>query len=511
MRIPTTEDFSEEYEDQTATQEEEEEEQGPADMSRAPEASLRNEQQLAPDITFNPSESSFATGNSLISSTPTTLNQRRLAEAAAPAAQQRNESMDSWAHSLESPLDRLDRDLKSLTEEDVSSLVDSHAFQASLQGATSSATRSSSTHKGKSREAPSLLQNVLTKNIRGSAQASPVKSRNTSPLKIRKTPKRNPYVPPNTKPADWDGIVDLKNTPKRPGRDGDEFSDDDADFSLPAESHFVRPLPSSSRFDVARSPAKAAAARIGRDLVGNAERLRFGGFSNRAPIAEESSMSTMSPPSLSRHTRHALGMDSQTSSDPSLDSMMRRVGLNAPNTEDSFDDSSYDMSPNPAFFGNAAQLLPEGGEDAGGDSDSSDSSFEEGNNGAPSAAFLMASQGGARDPDDSFGSSNQSSDSVSDEEAGGHPLFSGTSEDALDDSFEDDIPVGGDTEEATIFGTRAVVQQPLPGSGSGELRLHGQDLLDDTIGHRRIMHPVIPNTPTPLSSDQLNNLMKPMK
>lgn len=443
----------------------------------------------------------------------------------ASRSQQPDDSIEPWAHSLESPLDRLDRDLRSLTEED-ESVASRLTIQALSSGMDMSAAGNSSKGKGKGKQAPSLLQNVLSKNIRDPAQSSPVKSR-TMPLQIKKTPKRNPYVPPNTRPADWDGIVDLTNTPNRSnkhtGRDNadDEYSDDDSELSLPpgmsppTTVDFARPPRSAQRLNLARTPAKQAAMRIGHDLVGNVERLRFTGAVGDAfglGGAVESSISTISSPRLSRHTRHALGMDSQTSSDPSLDSVMRRVGLHTPAAaDDSFDDSSFDQTPNPAFFG-TGHLLPEDGNGAGDDSDSSDSSFEEGNNGAPSAAFLMASQGGSRDPDDSFGSSNQSSDSVSDEEAGGgmraiHPFagpFDGM-EDGLDDSFDDDIPETGNTEEATVFGSRAAQQQrpaAHAGGSANEYRLK-------ELGY--IPPLTIPNTPTPLNPEQPYDPIKPLK
>ena len=85
--------------------------------------------------------------------------------------------------------------------------------------------------------------------------------------------------------------------------------------------------------------------------------------------------------------------------------------------------------------------------------DSDSDSLEEINNTAhPSAAFLMASQRQAG-PDDSFGSSNHSDDSLIAEEAANlgialvHPFARGMegAEFEADDSFDDDsLLIGGD-------------------------------------------------------------------
>jgi DASH complex subunit ASK1 len=95
-----------------------------------------------------------------------------------------------------------------------------------------------------------------------------------------------------------------------------------------------------------------------------------------------------------------------------------------------------------------------------------------------------------QDADDSFGSSNSnhSSDSIgggfSDEGGAVHP-FARTVEDdgdGFDDSFDSVDGDGDDLEvpEETVFGIPPA--QRKYGRGPGELRLLGEDLLQDTIG-----------------------------
>jgi DASH complex subunit ASK1 len=133
-------------------------------------------------------------------------------------------------------------------------------------------------------------------------------------------------------------------------------------------------------------------------------------------------------------------------------------------------------------------------DDARQDSDSdSDSFVEEAHNTAhPSAAFLMASQR-QQDADDSFGSSNRSSDSFDDVDAGQggmvHPFagMSSSEGDAFDDdSFDNDQYQGQQgPEEETVFGVPPAQRQATAasrGPAGQQLKLLGEDLLQDTIG-----------------------------
>lgn len=70
--------------------------------------------------------------------------------------------------------------------------------------------------KGKGREPQQLLQNVLRRNANTStASGSSAGSRLTSPLKFKpKTPvlkTLNPYLPPDTDPSDWKGVINLSD------------------------------------------------------------------------------------------------------------------------------------------------------------------------------------------------------------------------------------------------------------------------------------------------------------
>ncbi|KAI5120572.1 hypothetical protein M0805_002522 [Coniferiporia weirii] len=531
VRIPTTEDFSDVVEQQSAHSEEEAE-PGPSTESS------NHTRTFDPNMT--PSESSFSPEDALISSTPMTHPMGR------PRSGSEEETPSSWAASMESPLERLDKGLKSLREED-DSVIDfseqnSVASQQSVQPDVARARQPvfAAKDKGKGKpQLPSLLQNVLSKKIRTAderdASATATSSKHTSPLKVKqKTPKRNPYVPPDSRRADWDGIVDLsKPAPSRgesssPGWSSDEDNYPPPNMSPPASAMFAN--------RIGRTPVKEAAARIGQDLVGDAERLR-----RRFGAAEETSFTTsLSTPDLSMYSKRALGIRAsersestvlssptpvtsagETSAEPSIESMMRHFGLDASKyaasagqeqggANDSFD-SSFDDESGSVFAGLNA-LEDEGGGDGDGDGDSSEEEFFEGHTGAPSAAFLMASQRQRRVSDDSFGGSDHSSDSLDgDEDAGAgqaiHPFASAYSgpqdDDGFDDSFDDDEGLGGGgggEEEPTVFGLPPAQRAAAMAgrNGGGQLRLLGQDLLDDTTAlDMHIRANSIPDTPTP--------------
>jgi DASH complex subunit ASK1 len=218
-------------------------------------------------------------------------------------------------------------------------------------------------------------------------------------------------------------------------------------------------------------------------------------------------------------------MDSESIGiESSLESMMRRVGLNVPGSATGSVASTRSglgsvtglnpkslappPPPQPELKTPDQQRFeilfpqqdndPEMGDaipsDVHQDSDSdSDSFVEEVHNTAhPSAAFLMASQR-QQDADDSFGSSNHSSDSLDDVDAGQgelvHP-FAGMSSaegDGFDDDSFDDDPYQGQQgqEEETIFGVPPAQRLASAGSrapAEQQLKLLGEDLLQDTIG-----------------------------
>ncbi|KAH8111966.1 hypothetical protein DFH11DRAFT_1611078 [Phellopilus nigrolimitatus] len=547
VRIPTSDDFSADLEQQSTRSEEE------IEVEQPPE---RPTQAHTFDPNVTPSESSFAP-EGLVSSTPMnhSMGQSR--------RQVEEKTTPSWSASLVSPLERLDKGLKSLGEGDDSIIDDSGQssgpFNQSVQQKVHLPRPPvlSAQEKGKSKAPPeTLLQNVLSKNLKNAGRDAS----DTSPRKAKvKTPKRNPYVPPETRRTDWDGIVDLTKptTPRGAPSASDSGWNSDEDNFLPRN---MSPPASAFVNRIMRTPGKEAAARIGRDLVGDAARLRqrFGA------VAEPSLTTSPSTPSLSIYSKRAMGMENSeqstepsvsptpnasvyskrvlgverreqstepvvsppvdvipsasTSTEHSVESMMHRFGLDSSKyggdsaqggrgvqgaEYDSFDDS-FDDTPNGPVFPGLNALVDD--DDRGGDGDSSDEFYEEANTGAPSAAFLMASQRQRRESDDSFGGSDDSLD----EELGGgraiHPfanVFSqAPDDDGFDDSFDDDEDVqgGNGEDEATVFGLPPAQRSGGTASrgSDGQLRLLGQDLLDDTTAlNNRLRLNVVPDTPTP--------------
>lgn len=287
-----------------------------------------------------------------------------------------------------------------------------------------------------------------------------------------------------------------------------------------------------------RTPMKEAADRIRRDLLGDVqghlastrsaatfERSQAYGYGSS--MVKDDTMSTIpTPPSLSRYTRHAYPLGNDTNeTDTSLDTMMRRVGLSMPESRTRDSESSgtgifvqrdaeagllappvvqHDIH-TPEQQASDVFHLHEDEQSVIGlgsrtqsraDSDSdSDSLGDE--PARPSAAFLMASARDA-DPDDSFASSssNRSSDSLGAEEYGGeevagapiHPFArvvdagegDGFDEDSFD-SVDGDGELGDVVEEETVFGVPPAQRQQGRKS-HGELKMLGEDLLQDTIG-----------------------------
>ena len=301
-----------------------------------------------------------------------------------------------------------------------------------------------------------------------------------------------------------------------------------------------------------RTPGREAADRIRRDLLGDMQ-SQFGSVENTASnkirtpafgygtgTNKDDTMSTIpTPPSLSRYMRHAYpSWTDNNDTDTSLATMMRRVGLDMPESSFKADsvasashsrassqvdvgssmlaapmreddlhtpdhhelDASFDVHPDDP---SAIQLgsHPDANADSDSDSDSDSLIDEPVHSSHPSTAFLMAS---SREigPDDSFGSSNSnhSSDSLEvdafegGDEAAVHPFARAREGDAdgdgdgFDDSFDSEggYEVGeGEDESAeteeTVFGIPPA-RRRQPGREPGELRLLGEELLQDTIG-----------------------------
>ena len=492
-------------------------------------------------------ESSFFPGQDAFSSTPATA---RVASTQQSFASQ-GSSDSSWTNPLESPLVRLSREIQSLDDDDDKSLAPPSMVKMTPAGQAPDSTSEisqrqlgtiSQSTKGKAKESSQpLLRNVLRHNLYSASDASSsdfTSHKPVSPLKFRTKPKTpvpktlNPYLPPNTDPDKWNGVVDLRDptvlTPQRHGRAYSKHkaateSDDDDDsldglpqgMSPPVLMSPARPprsLAELGLLKLGQTPTKEASARIARDLVKDAQ-IRSGqmrhlyGYPNSGV---ESSMSTVpTPPSLSRYNRES--STSVSLADSSFDSMVRRVGLNVP--------SSSRLGSTPGLrLKTKAPLDQEGDEslqrddsmltplDRGvlstsdydqphHDIDSDSDSLDEINNTAhPSAAFLMASQG-RRGGDDSFGSSNHSSDSLTDEDADHglvpiHPFANAVEDDGFDDdeSFDgfDGNAGGGDFVEETVFGVAPAQRIAAQAAAAahrqqGGLRMLGEDLLQDTL------------------------------
>jgi DASH complex subunit ASK1 len=398
----------------------------------------------------------------------------------------------------------------------------------------------SSKGKGKAKVADPLLRGVLRHNLY-SNQSTDEFSTAASPARPKAKPKTpvipktyNPYLPPNTDPKEWNGVVNLSDasilTPqgyrsgkrpasqrklKTPTRDDSDDSIDLAGMSPPVLMSPARPPRSSAELGllkVGQSPVKQAAARIKQDLLRDVQAnsaRKFQGRGNANPI--ESSMSTVStPPSLSRY--HRADASDSAADDSTLENMLRRVGL-APTTaiastpglrvrskvkNDNTPQAAYRASSSPDSGDNLSQnpLFTPGviNEDDGSlddwDSDSFDDEVNPG---------IVSARPGAIQDDDAF-DSDDSSDSLTDEIVGfvpppGHPVDDYIEEDS--ESFDYD---NGEVQEETVFGVPPAQRLRAAAAQQHGLRLHGGDLLDDTIGAQAIAG--VRNTdesPTPAS------------
>ncbi|KAF8963899.1 hypothetical protein BDZ97DRAFT_2075580 [Flammula alnicola] len=590
IRIPTFDDYS--TVNETPSEREENE------SSSHEQATDSSHNQTAPstrDIyetsTVN-SETSFLPGQGAFSSTPA---MGRVATSTNDSFGNEHSEEPSWTPSLESPLVRLNREISNFsTQQADNGLVpststgdlkstqdqDDTTFDSTFQQDASILPRSD---KGKGKETSQpLLRNVLRHNMYSASDNSSFESKKVSPLKFRGKPKTptidksfNPYLRPEASPAEWNGVVDLRDpsmlTPQRKGKSAKTkatttpYADDDDDsfdglppgMSPPLLMSPARPPRSSAELGLLKlgqTPARDASARIQRDLLREAQ-FKSGG-DKRGDVRRlygeggyyESSMSTVpTPPSLSRYNRrNDYSSSSSITKDSSLESMIRHIrsdirpdvgatpgmattpGLRlrprvqpviafnktAQSQQQAEQQQQRQQQQQPYFPEPPEPATPvyshmhqqeqlEQEQDIDSDSDSLE--LDEINNTAhPSAAFLMASQGGHRqyDDDDSFGSSNHSSDSLTDEDVVGaagivpvHPFAQAAhvvEDDGFDDDDDDDDDsfdgfetqpagvgaVGGGYQEETVFGV-APAQRQVRGEG---LRMLGEDLLQDTIG-----------------------------
>lgn len=477
---------------------------------------------------------------------------------------------------------RLDREIQSLTEEDAPAVASSSmAQQSHYEDNSQDITQrqismpsfadqtQSSKGKGKAPDEP-LLRGILRRNVDISTIQN---ASGISPLKMKqKTPNLkslNPYVPPDTKPSDWKGVVDLTDprvlTPGRraspakrrtqpsstkrastPQLDDDDSFDVGLGMSPPITMAFAQPPSKAPK--LGRTPKKQAAERIMHNLVkketsasSKSAQVIPGVFSRPGAVASiESSISSVpSPPSLTKYTRHSAAETSSSLADASLESMMRRVGLNVPGFSASHSSGGKTDSPDlyagvptstflpshtsqtnasevedtpqmPTFDFSRVRIEDDLYGEANASLDSEDS-FDDGNDTAqPSAAFMMAVASQQNfDDDDSFDSNPNDSIDFGDDGhiANPHPFANmvmreGDSFDD-DDSFDDPV-FDQRTEEETLFGVppaqrlqaHAAFQTRM--SLGTNLRMAGQDLLDDTlgIGAQRAIAGRVEETPT---------------
>ncbi|OBZ68847.1 hypothetical protein A0H81_11262 [Grifola frondosa] len=583
--IPTYDEYSsmQDMEDKVShTDSDAETAEEPADGERETTATPRSNRTFNSDGTS--SEVSFMPGQAAVSSTPATASRHRTLHA-----------HDSFASQ--------DSDPTPLTGDDQISVASSSAAHISahynesqditqrpnqLQGGLEQLSLGHyDSGKGKARETSQpLLHNVLRRTVASSDDTAQTNTRNraVSPLKLKpKTPvlkTMNPYLPPDTDPSNWKGLVNLADpslaTPRRgnpalsskysaahptstarprtPQYTDDDSFDSNFGMSPPVMTDFAR-LPK-----LGQTPGKEAAKRITQNLLDAERRGVPTGTRGRGA---ESSMSTVStPPSLSRYAPPPHGTSTEASSsiaDASLESLMERVGLNISGFSAKYGavantttahvpeprpptiasasvfrkpsiSSSSSVPPlrraasgapapphdetleglhasephfNPVRLRDGDLILSEQEDDADSDSDSLE--YEDQNNTAnPSAAFLLASQRQSYDDDDSFGSSLSGDElAEGDSIAPVHPFARGLAaegdEDAFDDSFDDpEYDQRGDGEEETLFGVPPAERLRVQ-ARTQNLRMMGEDLLQDTIGIGMQMAQAgrVDETPTP--------------
>ena len=536
-------------------------------MHETPDATVTQPQSQGhnyePSIGAN--ESSFLPGQAAFSSTPATARVMHTQDTFASGTS----DDPSWTTSVESPLVRLDREIREFSEDNDRDLLPANSkHMPSLRfdkptpnlKQDERSMHTARSDKGKGKEADPLLRSVLRHNLHSISDTS---SAPISPHKFKgkvKTPipkKSNPYLPPNKSPAEWNGIVDLRDpsvmtplrhrhqrtktpssrrkptTPAKESDDEDSFNGLPPGMSPPVMMSPARPPRSSAELGLLKlgqTPIRQATARITRDLVQDIQ-YKSGGQARHMPgygySRTESTMSTVpTPPSLSRYAR--LDTTDSIVIDSSLDSMMKRVGLSMPTTGIA-STPGLRLRPKAARVAAApvlqtddtvtapapvAPITPvdrndDHSNDAHADIDSDLDSLDdiEVNNSAyPSAAFMMASAQSSHD--DSFGSSSShSEDSLNAEDnvdlgmAPIHPFAMSVEDTAFDDTFDDDMYDNrarvDQPDDPTLFGVppqqrmRAAQAQRLGEGqehlgqgqqGQPELRMLGEDLLEDTIG-----------------------------
>lgn len=559
MRIPTYDDLSSLQETSSgAAIEEPHASSRPEDLSVA---SRFNTDTFNPNRT--PSETSFVPAQAAVSSTPAATVARTRGANDTPFTPLPPGTDPSWGMSLESPLVRLDRELREFVRADpqpASTSASSDLFpEGDLTGNVATVAAEETMHAAPT--PASAPVSSRTRIIRPSVQTHDV-----PPVSLRRnpaTPARNPYIPAHSDPRNWSGIVDLRSPqpPAQPFSAVSAAGTEKDEPTLPAGMSPPVMVPFATLPSLGRSPVKTAAENIRHALVRDALRAG-GGASNVSASASGSVVPT--PPSLARYTRGTSTSQNSNSSlrpDLELESMIRRVqdpsqphwwrssaasstsSTSIPNK--SLSTPPYYTTPAPsahAYAHEAVAVSPEtplpthsgvalpvtGGDettiDAMPESDDasvSTSTFSSSgedsvhNTAHPSAAFLLASrQRGRHDYDDDEDEDDEldhddgfddSLDASGDADAGVAPVHpfararASVHGEYEDDSF--DSLEGGEGEEMpeeTVFGLRPVERNEAARL-QPQLRMYGEDLLQDTmgIGTRLARAGRIEESPTP--------------
>ncbi|KAL1728267.1 DASH complex subunit Ask1-domain-containing protein [Schizophyllum commune] len=507
IRIPAYDDYETVHED-PSVQAESEASAAPPPVPESPapsevydEPSTSRAPQSQYDQSMASTEMSFAPAQAAVSSTP--------ARQRAQMANTTQSTDSSWAASLESPMVRMSRDLRSLAEEDERSRLNVTATQERTFIPTSV--------KGKEREEPilrSILRNktYMPESTTPALYASPSRSRQK--IKTPIPAHLNPFTSRNPEPQKWNGVVDLGQaglaTPRRGERTNTAADDDSDDDDLPpGMSPPVLMSPARAPRSVRRTPGRMAVDRITRDLVSDVQRAERGyQYGYQYESRTETSVSSMPsvPSSLSRYHQQQESQSS-VSNDTSLESMMQRM--------EAYDDRPYqqqqhqqqphdELEEAETSFGDVAGPIPLNFQRrvADDDSDSDDDDLIDATV-QPGAAFMMASNNAGDDSFDSI-SSRSSSDSMDDEMPPDalaqpvHPFARQWATSVDDDSDSDsssDEGVRGDT--STLFGARAGPLNVRQSIGpDGNLRMLGEELLEDTIGYGQVPG-MVPESPSP--------------
>lgn len=453
---------------------------------------------------------------------------------------------EAWSASIESPFERLHREVQSLAIEDelstnssILSLPETHknAFPMStrpnLEGpkAPVANSRPPSPPQSRSKGKNPLRENILRQNAQKTALSQGPSS--------HKTPRHHTPQNPFSNTHRWNGLVDLRQpSPSKQYKAGPSKHDYDSDssddlippgMSPPVTMQFAMPARlRTSPVKLSLTPAKQAAEKIKGRYVVNAASKASKGLGSPSRPALEPSISSVAPslPSITKyaypsssHITNSLSFNSRVSipnfpsTSQQADGIMTPVhqiyksrvgpqpqattatGVNDEpliNLSDDItvkppsQDQVYIMPKSRLLIDDEASLSPD-----------SDSDLSEHNEQNPSNGFLYATQNNVQ-TDDSFSDDGEDSFTDIGRPAGQlHPVidmfaqFEGENVD-VDDSFDQDS--FSPDEEETIFGGRQANQ-----GADGQLNIRNVPLIDDAHTGVVSLNPYaqIEQSPTP--------------